>query len=235
MNFATPQKAFLEVEALKCGYHKHLVLSEVSFTVCEGERWAIVGENGEGKSTLIKTVLGLIPSLGGKRTLHPKPSEISFVPQQPTRDFRMPMSVEDFVELGIPVGNRVPKGDRKKMVHAALSRLGLSQRKEDIGILSGGQFQRTILARALVSHPCIHFLDEPARGLDQKSNELFMEELQCCPKHTSPAIFMVLHDLRLLRKFFTHVLWLQNGVAAKIKADEIDSHAEFLSFLGRSR
>jgi ABC-type Mn2+/Zn2+ transport system ATPase subunit len=147
----------------------------------------------------------------------------------------MPMTVEDFVELGFPIDHRESSKKRKDRVHRALNRLGLSQRNEDISILSGGQFQRAVLARSLVHYPCMLFLDEPARGLDEKSNSLFMDELHCCPKHASPAIIMVLHDLRLLKKHFSHILWVQGGQAKAFEANQLEEHAELMDFLKHTK
>jgi manganese/zinc/iron transport system ATP- binding protein len=222
----------LKVESLVCGYHNKPILNEVSFSVYGGQHWAIIGENGEGKSTLLRTLVGLLQPLGGHHQLFPEPREIAHVPQHPTRDFRMPMTVEDFVELGFPTDHRHSSKKRKELIHTALNRLGLSQRKEDISILSGGQFQRAVLARSLVHYPCMLFLDEPARGLDQKSNTLFMDELHCCPKHASPAIVMVLHDLRLLKKHFSHILWIKDGKAKAYEANQLEQNDEVMAFLG---
>jgi ABC-type Mn2+/Zn2+ transport system ATPase subunit len=228
------EEPLLQVDGLICGYHNKPILNKVSFSVYGGQRWAIIGENGEGKSTLLRTLVGLLKPLGGHHHLFPESKEIAHVPQHPTREFRMPMTVEDFVELGFPPHHRSGYKKRNELINIALNRLGLTQRKEDISILSGGQFQRAVLARSLVHYPCMLFLDEPARGLDQKSNTLFMDELRCCPKHTSPAIVMVLHDLRLLKKHFSHVLWLKDGKAKVYQADQLEENAEIMAFLGDS-
>lgn len=233
-----PSKAtepLLKVQGLGCGYPQKTILQDVTFTVQAGEHWAIIGENGEGKSTLLRTLVGLLPPRSGELFLAPKPSEVSLVPQHPKRDLRMPMTVEDFVSLGFPAGAGVSSGKKRELVNTALGRLRLSQRKEDVSILSGGQFQRAVLARAMVHFPCILFLDEPARGLDEKSNSLFMDELRCCPRHDSPAIVMVLHDLRLLKKHFSHILWLVDGKAKAYESHQLDTCEELLDFLGSSR
>jgi ABC-type Mn2+/Zn2+ transport system ATPase subunit len=234
LNPDQPNQLLLETKGLACGYNKIAILQDVDFKVLEGEHWAIIGENGEGKSTLLRTLVGLLKPLHGEVTLFPQPNEIALVPQHPTRDLRMPMTTEDFVELGFPPQIKINAKDKKDLVQTALKRLGLSQCQEDISILSGGQFQRAVLARALLNHPCLLFLDEPARGLDQKSNTLFMDELRCCPKHKSPAIVMVLHDLRLLQKYFSHVLWLHDGQAQVIEADNIKTNSALTEFLGSS-
>jgi ABC-type Mn2+/Zn2+ transport system ATPase subunit len=221
----------LKVDELVCGYHNKAILSKVSFSVYSGQHWAIIGENGEGKSTLLRTLVGLLKPLGGFHQLFPESREISHVPQHPTRDFRMPMTVEDFIGLGFPIHHRYSSKKRKEFINIALNRLGLTQRKEDISILSGGQFQRAVLARSLVHYPCMLFLDEPARGLDQKSNTLFMDELRCCPKHTSPAIVMVLHDLRLLKKNFSHILWIKDGRSKAYEVDQLEENVETMAFL----
>lgn len=224
----------LETKNLVCGYKNNPVLKKVDFSIYGGQRWAVVGDNGVGKSTLLRTLVGLLRPLGGQYTLNPKPSEVALVPQHPTRDFRMPMTIEDFVELGFPPENKTSVKERKGMVQTALSRLGLSQRSKDINILSGGQFQRAVLARALVQHPCLLFLDEPTRGLDQKSNALFMEELRCCPRHSSPAFIMVLHDLRILEKYFSHILWVRDGTTKSINIENLQQHLDLVEFLGSS-
>ena len=235
MNPNNAIEPLLKVDNLVCGYHNKPILKEVNFSVYSGQHWAIIGDNGEGKSTLLRTLVGLLPPLGGHHHLFPSPAEISHVPQHPTRDFRMPMTVEDFVELGFPKAHRTSSKKRKELIHTALNRLGLQHREEDISILSGGQFQRAVLARSLVHYPCMLFLDEPSRGLDQKSNTLFMDELRCCPKHTSPAIMMVLHDLRLLKRHFSHVLWIKDMRAKVFDVTKLDESSELMAFLGDSQ
>lgn len=232
MDLNISSSPLLETRGLVCGYKKKAILRNVNFSLYGGQRWAVVGDNGTGKSTLLQTLIGLLRPLGGQRVLNSKPSEVALVPQHPTRDFRMPMTIEDFVELGFPPENRIDRTKRKAMVHVALERLGLDQRKEDISILSGGQFQRAVLARALVQHPCLLFLDEPTRGLDQKSNTLFMEELRCCSKHSAPAVIMVLHDLRQLKQHFSHVLWVKDGTTVPLQIEELEQHSELIEFLG---
>jgi ABC-type Mn2+/Zn2+ transport system ATPase subunit len=235
LNSSISTLPLLETKALVCGYKNKPILKGVDFTVLGGERWAVVGDNGEGKSTLLQTLIGLLEPLAGELVLSTKPSEMALVPQHPTRDFRMPMTIGDFVELGFFPENKTARAERKVMVDVALNRLGLHQRDVDISILSGGQFQRAVLARALVQHPCLLFLDEPTRGLDQKSNALFMKELRCCPRHSSPAVFMVLHDLRLLKQHFSHVLWVKEGTALPLKTSELEAHGELVEFLGNAR
>ena len=182
------------------GYEGEPVVSHLAFSVMSGDYLCIVGENGSGKSTFVKTVLGLIPPLSGEICFSPalRQDSIGYLPQksQIQRDF--PSSVMEIVLSGCLNRHRKLFGysaDEKNKALSALERLGMDgYRKASFQELSGGQQQRVLLCRALMATEKLIFLDEPVTGLDPKtSRELYsiVDSLNRIGK----TIIMVTHDI----------------------------------------
>lgn len=154
-------------EHVGCGYGAAPVIEDVSFTVSEGDFVGIVGPSGGGKTTVLRVLLGLIPSRYG--TLSRRDGlRVGYVPQLEAVDWSFPVTVRDVVEMAIPTrrfGRR--SGADGRRVASVLDRLGLGDLAErHIRDLSGGQQQRVFLARALVDEPDLLVLDEPAGSVD---------------------------------------------------------------------
>ncbi len=210
----------LRVENLSFSYGKE-VLSDVSFSLYEGDYLGIIGENGGGKTTLIKLIIGLIKPASGKITLCGKDirkfnkwDEVGYIPQKATGfDQNFPSSVEEIVSLGLLSKKRlfrfITKADME-IVYRQLKKVGmLEQRKKKIGELSGGQQQRVFIARALVSKPRLLILDEPTAGIDPKTQGEFYEMLGKLNKE-GITIIIVSHDVSYITKYVSKVACLNN-------------------------
>ena len=223
----------IELCDLHCGYGKRSIISQVNLTVTPSDRIAIIGDNGVGKSTLLKTMIGLLKPNRGKRRLHYSQESMAYVPQRSTRDFLMPMTVKYFIELGFPPNTQMSKVQEKNAVLFALQQIHLeSYINEDISTLSGGQFQRAVLARALVRKPKILYLDEPTTALDRRSETSFMTQLAQVSNDINMAYIMVVHDFRLLLNHFDHVVWIKDGIAQQYEMKTALANQEFLDFTG---
>ena len=182
------------------GYEGEPVVSHLSFSVKSGDYLCIVGENGSGKSTFVKTVLGLIPTLSGEIVFSSslRQDSIGYLPQksQIQRDF--PSSVMEIVLSGCLNRHRRLFGySRKEKAEAEriISRLGLDKLScSSFQELSGGQQQRTLLARALMATERLILLDEPVTGLDpQATSELYTLIRKL--KADGITVMMVTHDI----------------------------------------
>lgn len=190
----------IEVEDVSLGYDGDSILDGLSFSVEKGDYLCIVGENGTGKSTLIKTLLGLIAPLKGtvKYSDGLRKSEIGYLPQQSAIQRDFPSSVMEVVLSGSLNRRKRLFGypaEEKERAAEILNRLGMENYgKSSYQELSGGQQQRVLLSRALMATEKLLLLDEPVTGLDVKaSSELYSIVMDL--NRSGISIIMVTHDI----------------------------------------
>lgn len=196
----------IEIKDLTVTLKEKTVLRSVNFSLEEGKFLGIVGPNGGGKTTLVKTILGLIsPSEGTIQIFGKQPSHLlqsgvfGYLPQQLNIDPHFPATVLDIVLMGRYRSAgflRWPgKKDREKAEHC-LSVMGIDEKKHSqYSQLSGGQQQRVSIARALAGEPRILILDEPSTGIDVVGQEDFYHLLKGLQKKMNLTILMVSHDI----------------------------------------
>ncbi|MBQ5810470.1 MAG: ABC transporter ATP-binding protein, partial [Clostridia bacterium] len=171
----------LKIENLSVEYGSNRVLNDICLQVKSGEVLGIIGPNGGGKTTLLKAILGLVPISSGsievlETTAKKGAASIGYVPQHAEMDKNFPINVVDTVLTGCVGGGihpffRYSKAQKQAAVDA-LAKVGIADLAEkEISSLSGGQFQRMLIARAIVSAPKILFLDEPTASVDPASRE----------------------------------------------------------------
>ncbi len=190
-------KPLIEIRSMDVAYKKQKVLRNVSISVFEKDFIGIIGPNGGGKTTLIKVIVGLLKPTSGAIEWTIERSDIGYLPQGRQLDDKFPISVKEVVasglERGLRMGIRSSIQERKK-IDEALERTGLtSLRSRPIGELSGGELQRTMLARATVSSPRLLVLDEPDTHVDNQ----FEMELYSLLKdlNAQMTILLVSHDI----------------------------------------
>lgn len=187
----------IEIKNLDVSYQKQPVLSNISFSVFENDFIGIIGPNGGGKTSLIKAILGLIKPVGGSIEHSLSSSDIGYLPQGNQLDENFPITVEEVIASGLEHGLKIRSGSaksRKQKVENALETVGLSAlHSRPIGELSGGEFQRTMLARAIISSPRLLVLDEPDTHVDNQ----FETELYALLKELNKTITILLvsHDI----------------------------------------
>lgn len=184
-------------------------LEAVSLQVSTAERLGILGPNGGGKSTLLKLLLGLLPLQSGTirvKGMTPEAARragvIGYVPQKVGVEMAMPLSVREFVTLGaawrVAPWRRIP-GDVRARVQRMLALAGAEAFADrPIGKLSGGQFQRAMIARALAADASILVLDEPTVGIDPAGQQQFADLLARIHADLGLTIMIVSHDLRAI-------------------------------------
>ncbi len=215
--------SIVEVKNLTFGYEDGLLFEDVSFEVNEGDFAAIVGDNGVGKSTMIKLLLGLIkPNQGEVRILGNNVRDIKdftsigYVPQNSgALASSFPASVEEIIRYSVH-DRKISKGERNKRVDEALDTVGLKDmRKKLMRELSGGQQQRVMLARVLINRPGILILDEPTVGIDGESVDRLLEILHSLNIDDKVTILMVTHDLQSVAPYINKVLCISDHSLAE--------------------
>jgi zinc transport system ATP-binding protein len=192
-----------------------LVLDHVSLNVAKGEFLGIVGPNGGGKSTLLKLVLGLLEPESGAISVLGKPprrgrSAIGYVPQYAGFERTFPITVQDAVLLGLMGKSRKIFGYGEasyQSVRDALKETEIGDLKDRLlNTLSGGQLQRMLIARALVSKPEILILDEPTSNIDSRVEEDIFDLLKKLNERST--ILVVSHDIGFISEYVTRVACL---------------------------
>lgn len=193
--------AQLRCESLSVGYEDGIVVSDVSFELNKGDYVCIVGENGAGKSSLLKGILGLAKVESGKIEYGDGigRADVGYLPQQKDYQKSFPATVKEVVMSGFlnRMGLRpyYNKAEKEKAMNI-LADFGMADYvKASFGSLSGGQKQRVLLARALCATEKLLLLDEPTTGLDPVATEELYELLKRLNREKRTTILMVSHDL----------------------------------------
>lgn len=205
-----------ECKDVTLGYENKVVAKNLNFKIDQGDYLCVVGENGTGKSTLIKTLLGLIKPLNGEVIANVQGKNhkgVGYLPQQTQAQKDFPASVWEVVLSGVlnndhrcPFYNKKDKAEAEKNMEK-LNILDLKKRcyRE----LSGGQQQRVFLARALCATDSVLILDEPVTGLDPAASMEFYETIKDLNKKENVTIIMVSHDIKNALNYATHILHLE--------------------------
>ncbi len=169
------------------------ILDNVNFDVYTGDFVAITGPNGGGKTTLLRIILGLVPPTGGSVRMSQEVS-VGYLPQKNMIDSHFPISVREVVESGLLATKGMSKADKKERVSETIERMQLATHAErPIGELSGGQLQRALLGRAIISQPQLLVLDEPLSYLDKRFEQRLYDILHDISQEAT--ILLVSHEM----------------------------------------
>lgn len=212
----------LRVENLTVAYNGRVALRNATFTTLGGERVAVVGPNGAGKSTLFKAIVGLLPPQSGRVEVfgcnpHQERVSIGYVPQREDVDLTFPVTVGDVVMMGrvAHIGwLRRPSRRDREAVRRALEQVGLAElANRPLGELSGGQVQRTFIARAIAQEAPLLLMDEPFAGVDAVSEEAIIGLLDHL-REQRVTVLLATHDLQMAVEWSDRVLLLNGEIIA---------------------
>lgn len=176
----------------------------VSLAIRPGEILTLIGPNGSGKSTTAKMALGVLKPDEGSATRRPG-LNVGYVPQKIAIDWTLPLSVERFMRLT----SRLEDGE----LSSALERTGVGHlRRAEVRNLSGGEFQRVMLARALARRPHLLVLDEPVQGVDYSGEIALYELISKIRNELGCGILLISHDLHVVMAATDHVICLNGHV-----------------------
>ena len=200
------------------------VLHNVSLSIAPREIVTILGPNGSGKSTLLRALLGLVVIRHGQIRRRPG-LRLGYMPQKLMIDRTMPMTAARFLSL--------PTRHSAADTAAMLARVGVPEvAQRPLTGLSGGQMQRVLLARALLTRPELLILDEPTQGLDQPGEAAFYQLIDEVRSETGAAVLMVSHDLHVVMSASDRVICLNGHICCEGTPRVVSSAPEYRALFG---
>lgn len=219
----TEPDALLSLNNVCFGEPSRAVLQNISLIVKKNEIATIIGPNGAGKSTLIKLVCGLLSPYSG-RVWRQQGLDIGYMPQRLHLDQSMPIKVSRFLSLAD--SNRLARMQ-------ALEKVGIGHLNQaSMHQLSGGEFQRVLLARAILRKPQLLVLDEPLQGVDINGQTALYKLIASLRQEHACSILMVSHDLHLVMAQTDKVICLNQHICCHGKPESVSQHPEYLRMFG---
>jgi zinc transport system ATP-binding protein len=219
------EPSLIEAEHIEVRLGGQSVLHNVSLRIEPRQIISLIGPNGAGKTTLVRALLGLLPPDAGHVRRRPGLT-VAYLPQRLKIDPALPITVEGFLRLSA--------GNDPAAVQTALHEAGVYPlRKSPMQSISGGEFQRVMLARCLLRNPQLLVLDEPDQGMDVSGQESLYGLITSIRDRYGCAILMVSHDLHFVMAATDHVVCLQHHVCCTGHPHIVAGHPEFLRMFGR--
>ena len=202
---------------------KKWLVRGVSFEIQRGKIVTLIGPNGSGKTTTAKLALGIHKNIEGK--VHKFTDKIGYVPQKISIDWTLPLRVNDFMVLTESLKNEI--------IDEALSLTGVIHLKDkNLGDLSGGEFQRVLLARAISKKPELLVLDEPVQGVDFTGEIALYELIKKISDELNCGILLISHDLHTVMSATDHVVCLNGHVCCSGTPMDVAKNNEYKALFG---
>jgi len=212
-NKSEKKDPIVDVAEATFAYGRNVILESVEMQIHDSEFWCFIGPNGEGKTTLIKALLGALRPKRGLIRLRPdfaRRTRIGFVPQNCDLNPTVPTTIQSFVIQGT-AGLPVVESKLKQRVQKSLEVMGIQHiRDRSIWKVSGGQRQRAMVARALVRDPLLMIVDEPTAGLDLAASSGLLKTITELNRQHGITVIFVTHDLQLAGHHASHVAVFKN-------------------------
>jgi zinc/manganese transport system ATP-binding protein len=242
----------LSVQGVSVRLSGREVLREVDFAIRPGQFTGLIGANGAGKTTLFRVILGLQSADAGRVLLDGRPRSrrnplIGYVPQKFLLDPDMPLRARDLVGLGLDahrLGVPLPSRGRRALVQEMLEAVDAGRFADArVGLLSGGEQQRVLIAHALIARPKLLLLDEPLANLDLRAGREVVSLLARVASERGVAVLISAHEMNPLLPVMDRIVYLADGRAASgtteqvVRADVLSelygSHVDVLNVHGR--
>lgn len=199
-------ETILKIQDLEVRFNGNEILKDLNFKVNKGDIMAIIGPNGAGKTVLFRTLLGLVPYQGIIDWI--SDVRIGYVPQKFSVERDLPLTVREFLNykdgknrvIGVLESVGFKTGDEHHLIHHLLNRT--------LGVLSGGELQRVLIAFSLLGNPEVLLFDEPTSGIDIGGEETIYNLLHRLKKERGLTILFISHDIHVVYKYANNVLCL---------------------------
>jgi len=200
-----------------------ILVEGISLSVEKGKIVTLIGPNGSGKSTTAKIALGIYKNIEGK--VEKFTNKIGYVPQKISIDWTLPLRVKDFMNLTESIND--------EQINEALGLTGvLNLKNNNLGSLSGGEFQRVLLARAISKKPELLVLDEPVQGVDYTGEIALYELIKKISDELKCGILLISHDLHTVMSATDHVVCLNGHVCCSGSPIDVASNHEYKALFG---
>ncbi len=189
----------IELRNVTMRHNDNIVLRDINLSINRGDFWAITGPNGGGKTTLLRIILHLLKPSEGSVTyfsngIPSKDIRFGYLPQKNMIDSRFPITVNEVISLGLNNRKKILSDKQLQLITDTIKLVGLeSHTNAGLGQLSGGQLQRTLLARAIISKPEVLVLDEPLSYIDKQFEHRIYDIIQNLASTTT--ILLVSHEM----------------------------------------
>ena len=217
------KKTLLQVEKAGLSINSKILVEGVSFEVRQGEIVTLIGPNGSGKSTTAKIALGIHKNIMGD--VKKFTNKIGYVPQKISIDWTLPIRVIDFMFLTKDLNN--------EQISDALNLTGVEHLKnKSLSNLSGGEFQRVLIARAISKQPELLVLDEPVQGVDFKGEIALYELIKKISDKMKCGILLISHDLHVVMSATDYVLCLNGHVCCSGTPHNVIKDSKYRELFG---
>lgn len=217
----------LRVKNLSVVLDKQKIVDGVSFEVGEKETLAIIGPNGAGKTTVFRAILGLIPFSG--EVIWKKGVKIGYVPQRLFVERDFPLTVEEFFDLKKPSVSREEIEKSLKIVGFEIG----GWLKKRVGVLSGGEIQRVLIAWSICNHPNVLLFDEPTSGVDVSAEVSIYSLLNRLQNKEHLSVILISHELEIVDKYATKVVCLNKKKVCYGTPKEVFSNVNLTELFGQ--
>ncbi|WP_159309578.1 metal ABC transporter ATP-binding protein, partial [Spiribacter roseus] len=219
-----PQTPLIQADSLNLRINDNPILQDITLSLSAGEIVTVVGPNGSGKSTLLRALIGAMRPTSGRIT-RASGLRLGYVPQRLHIDPTLPLSVRRFLNL--------PRRHSRQAIDQALEQAGIPGRADSaLTSLSGGQFQRALMARALIDAPNLLMLDEASQGLDQAGTAEFYRQLEHIRDRLGCGILLVSHDLHVVMRAADRVICLNHHICCQGRPEAVTAAPEYRALFG---
>jgi zinc transport system ATP-binding protein len=217
------KKTILKLESVGFSKNKKWLVKGVSLEVKQGEIVTLIGPNGSGKSTTAKIALGIYKNIEGK--VNKFTNKIGYVPQKISIDWTLPIRVIDFMSL--------IEEPTDEQINIALNLTGVEHLKNNsLSDLSGGEFQRVLIARAIAKQPDLLVLDEPVQGVDFRGEIALYELIKKISEELNCGILLISHDLHVVMAATDFVVCLNGHVCCSGTPQVVAKNNEYQELFG---
>jgi zinc transport system ATP-binding protein len=200
------------------------ILKDINLELKQGEITTLIGPNGGGKTSIARILLQILHPSSGKVFIK-KNIKIGYVPQKLEIEKTIPLRVIDFLGLDI----KIPE-------MTMIKKIGIENILEkSIHQISGGQMQKTLLARALINNPEILVLDEPTSNMDISAQAEFYDLIEEIRKKQHCAILLISHDLHIVMQKTNQVICINHHICCSGSPESINEHPEYLLLFGKNK
>lgn len=229
----SPSTASLaRLESIGLSINGRTILHDISLELQKNSILTVIGPNGAGKSTLLRILLGLQEADSGS-VYRQDNLRIGYVPQRVTIDAQMPLTVRYFIQLGCTHTGKQTRKERTDKLNTVLDEVGAKHViDQSVQSLSGGEFQRVLLARALLREPELLVLDEPAQGVDVNGQSQLYQLIDKLVEKRGFGVLMVSHDLHLVMAKTDKVLCLNQHICCSGHPEDVSKHPEYMNLFG---